>query len=165
MKYENFSFNTFQSVDRAYSHYHHQVSRGRETLSFEEAIQAEPQRLSGELAKILEDENYTSFNHVHFSYLSRGIYVDQLKAWQRFFPKEQILILSSEDFFANPSATCKQVLKFLNVPDWELNVHRKSNVGRYSKMQEATRKSLVEYFKPHNQRLYEYLGTSFDWDR
>ncbi len=152
-------------VDRAYSHYYHQVRKGRETLSFEEAIAAEPERLKGELEKILEDERYTSYSHVHFSYLSRGIYVDQLKVWMRFFPREQFLILKSEDFFADPPAVYRQVLAFLGLPDWELRNYKKHNVGRYSEMDPATRRRLVEYFRPHNQRLYDYLGVDFGWDR
>jgi len=30
-------------------------------------------------------------------------------------------------------------------------------------MNPATRQRLKEYFKPHNQRLYEYLGVDFGW--
>jgi hypothetical protein len=152
-------------VDRAYSHYHHQVTRGRETLSFEQAIEAEPQRLSGELEKIMADEHYISFNQAHFSYLARGIYVDQLKAWSNLFPLEQLLILNSEAFFADPATTYRQVVAFLNAPESILQSAKKRNVGSYQKMSPATRQRLVEYFRPHNQRLFEYLGTSFNWDR
>ena len=64
-----------------------------ETLSFEDAIQSEEERLCGEREKMLDDENYYSFNHQYYSYLARGIYIDQLKVWMSLFPKEQILIL------------------------------------------------------------------------
>lgn len=39
-------------VDRAYSHYHHELHNGTEPLSFEEAIEREAERLSGEWEKI-----------------------------------------------------------------------------------------------------------------
>lgn len=32
------------------------------------------------------------------------------------------------------------------------------------KMNPDTRKLLVKYFKPHNKRLNNFLGTNFDWD-
>ena len=32
-------------------------------------------------------------------------------------------------------------------------------------MSSDLRNELVEYFKPHNQRLYDFLGKSFDWDK
>src|SRR5690606_27362001 len=87
-------------VDRAYSHYQHQVARGRESLSFEEALAAEPRRLDGELEKILADETYTSFAHAHYSYRLRGHYADQLESWFKVFPREQILVLAAESLFA-----------------------------------------------------------------
>jgi len=30
-------------------------------------------------------------------------------------------------------------------------------------MNPATWRRLEEYFEPHNQRLYEYLGVDFSW--
>jgi hypothetical protein len=152
-------------IDRAYSHYHHEVSKGNETLSFEDAIAGETERLDGEREKMLKDGDYYSFNHEHYSYLSRGIYVDQLKLWMSRFPKDQILILKSEDFYADPAAILKQTVQFLNLPTWEATDCTKYNSGNYPKMDVTVRKRLIEYFEPHNQRLYEYLGVNFEWDR
>lgn len=28
-----------------------------------------------------------------------------------------------------------------------------------------TRNCLIEYFKPYNKKLYEFLGKNFDWDK
>lgn len=44
-------------VDRAYSHYYHAVKHGIETLPFERAIEQEDERLRGEVARMLEEEN------------------------------------------------------------------------------------------------------------
>jgi Sulfotransferase domain len=153
-------------VDRAYSHYQHNVRKRREPLSFEEAIKAEPDRLRGECEKMLADENYVSFNHSKYSYLARGIYLDQLKMWLNFFPREQLLVLKSEDFFANPAVIYRQVLEFLNLPDWELKTYETYFAGCYrTTMAPSTRKYLVDYFAPHNQRLYQYLGMDWGWDK
>ena len=151
-------------VDRAYSHYHQSVRRGIETLSFNDAIEREGERLHGEIRKILEDEKYHNVNHQRYSYLSRGIYVDQLKIWMRLFPKEQILILKSEDLFNDPPRIFKRVLEFLNLPNWELKEYKKYNLGYYPKMNANTRKRLIDYFEPHNQRLYEFLAVNFGWE-
>src|SRR6266496_2269605 len=43
-------------VDRAYSQYYHAIELGRETFSFEEAIQYEQERTAREREKILADE-------------------------------------------------------------------------------------------------------------
>jgi hypothetical protein len=39
-----------------------------------------------------------------------------------------------------------------------------SNTGAYAEqMSPKTRERLKDYFEPHNQRLYEYLGVDFGW--
>ena len=151
-------------VDRAYSHYHHEVSMGVETLSFEEAIDREDERLKGEWERMLEDEGYYSFNHQHYSYLSRGIYVDQVKVWMELFSRKQILILKSEDFYANPANAFGRTLQFLELPRWEPVEYGRYNSISYPPMDATVRRRLLDYFEAHNQRLYEYLGTNFGWD-
>jgi hypothetical protein len=87
-------------IDRAYSHYYHEVRKNQEPLpTFEEGIAAEEERLRGEVECMLSHEQYISSNHAHFTYLSRGIYVDQLRNWEKSFGREQMLVLKSEDLF------------------------------------------------------------------
>ena len=150
-------------VERTYSHYHHELRRNIETLSFEDAIAIEEERLKDEIDKLLNDETYYSFKHQHFSYLSRGIYVDQLKAFEKYFDREQILILKSEDFFSNTSQMVERVFEFLNLPEWRPKELESFNTGSYSKITPQMRTYLSDYFAPHNQRLYEYLGVDFGW--
>lgn len=152
-------------VDRAYSHYHHVVKYGFETLSFKHAIEAEENRLREEEERILVDEDYNSFSHRHHSYLARGIYINQVKVWMSLFPKEQILILSAEDFYADPPGILNRTFEFLNLPGLELKEYKVFLRGKYPQMDPAIRKQLVEYFEPHNQRLYDYLGVRFEWDK
>lgn len=151
-------------VDRAFSHYHHEIREGWETLSFEKAISAERQRLAGEREKLLSDQTYWSVSHQHHSYLSRGIYVDQLETWERFFPREQMLILNSEDLYDRPLATLERVTAFLGLPAWKPKEFRQYNHARYPVIDSGVREQLVEYFAPHNQRLYRHLGVDFGWN-
>ena len=150
-------------VERSYSHYQMSVRRGRETLSFEEAIAKEPERLAEVKEKIQVDDTFPMFNYKHYSYLTRSIYADQLPVWFEHFPREQIKIIKSEDFYADPPATFGAVTAFLGLPDWELSEYETHNPGRYSSMKPETRAQLVEYFQPHNQRLYELLDTNYGW--
>jgi hypothetical protein len=151
-------------VQRAYSHYHHEVRRGTERLSFEEAVEREPERLAGEREKILSGRGYYSFSHHHYSYLSRGLYLEQLENWRRFFPEERFLILKSEDLFADPAAILEQTLDFLGLPPMQSAGYGRRNEGSYPEMNPATRERLANYFRPHNERLYEYLGRDFSWE-
>ena len=152
-------------VDRAYSHYHHNLRLNDETLSsFEKAIETEQRRLEAEVEKMIRNKNYYSYNHQMYSYLSRGVYVDQVKRWRSLFSQEQILVIKSEDFFEDPASVFKQTLDFLNLPRFEPSEYRKYNAGHFPPMNSSTRKHLIDYFSPHNQRLYEYLGVNLGWD-
>ena len=153
-------------MDRAYSHYWHQAARGFEPLGFEEAIDREPERLAGELERMLEDESYVSFERHHHSYLARGVYADQLREWMVHFPHGQMLVLQSEDLYREPAATLGRVLEFLELPAWtppSFPVLASAPVSR-SGMSPATRAALVERYAPHNEALSELLGHRLTWD-
>ena len=153
-------------VDRALSQYFFQKRIGLETLSFKDALDKEAQLLSAERGEMLVDESYNSLVYRHCSYLSRGIYVDQLKIWTGLFPAEQLMIISTEDLFSDPQTVMSRVIDYLELPKCALSgFTNHDHYGDYPTTDTATRKCLVEYFKPHNQRLYQYLGLNFDWDR
>jgi hypothetical protein len=85
------------------------------------------------------------------------------------FAPEQFLILRSEDFYADPAATFGRVLDFLHLPRAEPRL-RKQDYLQYShntyssRMDPELRSRLVEYFRPHNRRLYDLLGVDFGWE-
>lgn len=162
-------------VERTWSHYHHEVRLGFENLPFEVALDREAERVAGEIEKLRGDPTYYSFNHQHYTYLSRGIYVDQLTAWMELFPRKQFLILNSEQFYANPSATLTQTLEFLGLSSCDLSCdsscdlscdlgeYHPYNFGEYPPMSNNIRKKLINYFAPYNQELYQNLQVNWNW--
>ena len=151
-------------IDRAYSHYQHEVRRGHETLSFEEAIDRERQRLQGELDGMLAEESSCSFAHQHYSYLSRGIYATQLCELRRAgFSDEQVLALQAEEFFGAAEHHFKRLLEFLGLPEWQPEKFEPFNLLDYEEMGGGMRERLRLFFEPHNQKLYELLGRDFGW--
>jgi hypothetical protein len=140
-------------IDRAYSHYHLLIRRGEKNRRFEEIIEEE-------LALLLNEGNGSSEYH---SLLARGIYVDQLLRWSKYFDDEQILVLKSEDFYKHTPGTMKLVQNFLDLPYRELDLEQYKTKYSYEPMDSATRQQLEAYFEPHNQRLYEHLGVDFGW--
>ena len=164
-------------VDRTYSDYQMMVRKGRETRSFEEIIRAKKQRRPNKGDETSERGDGLNLQAARRKYVSKSIYVDLLLRWSEFFPKEQMLVLKSEDFFENPVESLKPVLDFLGLPDWEPETleprdeggkdkfeRNKRNKGTYEEgMDPATRERFEEYFEPHNQRLYDYLGRDFGW--
>ncbi len=153
-------------IQRAFSHYKHIKKERNEQLDFEQAIKSESQRLNGEREKILANERYYSSNYRRYSYCARGIYIDQIKYWINYFPREQFLIIQSEEFFADPEATLKQVHEFLSIPHYPLNHYPKHN---YHPSTIAPDKKimtqLADYFRPYNKVLEEFLGRKFNWDK
>ncbi|HLH61715.1 MAG TPA: sulfotransferase domain-containing protein [Ktedonobacteraceae bacterium] len=155
-------------IERAFSHYCWEVGWGDEKLSFEEAIEREQERISVPEQELAQ--RY-SFNHQHYSYLARGLYADQLEKWFSLFPREQFLLLKSEDMYKDAASIYKQTLEFLNVPysdskalKTEFKQYNKPKYTPPKKMDPELRKRLVDYFEPHNQRLYKLVGRDFGWE-
>jgi len=86
-----------------------------------------------------------------------------MKNWLAFFPKEQLLILKSEDFYAGAAATVKQVLEFLDLPEYQLPEYQNANPGSYQPISDSVRCWLRDYFTPYNKELEQYLGRKLDW--
>ncbi len=155
-------------VDRAYSHHCRTVKKGRETLSFEDALAQEEIRTRDEGQRLAADPHYYSYNHQYYTYLARGIYVDQLQRWMNYFPKEQFLIIKSEDFYATPDMKLREIFMFLGLPEVpSVQQQEYKQFNRYSQgqMEPEMRKRLLTYFEPYNERLYTLLGRDFGWHR
>lgn len=152
-------------VKRAYSHYQHRFTRNRERRTFEEVCATDKATLKDGWDN-LPTGDLIRLGHAHYSYLPRGFYYEQLKIWMSVFPKKNFLIIKAEDFFADTQSIYDDVLAFLDLPGHRLKERKSHNVGKYTEpMADAMRQELVEYFRPHNEKLYEFLGRDFGWDR
>jgi ABC-type polysaccharide/polyol phosphate transport system ATPase subunit len=153
-------------VERAYSHYQMMVRRGLESLPFAEAVRAESSRgVEEELHKLEQDPAYVSSICSHYSYLKRGLYAEQLDRWFRCFPREQFLIMSTEQLMSHTAECYERAVQFLGVPEWKLQDFKLLHEGGYEmEMNEEIRRSLSEYFKPHNAALFEMIGETYDWE-
>lgn len=92
-------------VLRAFSNWNMEVSRGRETLSFWDAITQESERC----------QNESVSQHRIYSYVSRGFYAEQIQRLMRFFPLSQLCVLKNEDLLQQPKACLDQVCQFLQI--------------------------------------------------
>jgi hypothetical protein len=151
-------------IERACSHFAMEIKRGTEKLSFAEALAAEPDRLAGEWDKVAADPKYRSFNICFRSYLERGRYLEQLQRWENYFPREQLLVLKSEELFTNANQVYRQVCDHLGLEPFAATAFEHINPGtKRDELEPALRYQLVEHFRPHNQALYEHLGEDFGW--
>jgi Sulfotransferase domain len=148
-------------VDRAYSHYLHAVRLGFETMPFEEALAHEEKGPDSATQRMHDDQFSLSR---HYSYLARGAYVEQLEEWMQAFPAEQLLVVRSEDFFADVRGTLARVTQFLGLEAQDLERIPPPKSFRYAPMDVRTRKRLVDHFRSWNQRLYALIGRDMEWD-
>jgi hypothetical protein len=152
-------------VDRAYSHWAHEVALGVEPLGFEDAIAAEPDRTEGELERMLAEPSYISWQYFKYSYLARGLYADRLEPWLEHFPREQFLFLDFDHLASNQVEALRTVLDFLGLPAWEPRWIPVLNRGSYAPPDEQTVLSLRGYFSEPNERLERLLGVELGWER
>ena len=139
-------------VERAYSHYKEQLFQGRETLSFEAALDAEDERLRGEAERIAAEPGYRSTAHEHLSYLAQSRYLDMLPRWFSLFPRDQFHITASEDFYADPDRHVNDIWRFLGLPPRELVSRTRHNHQQAPGIAPETRQCLLDAFAEHNRR-------------
>ncbi len=150
-------------VERAYSHWIERTRNGVETLDFAQAIDAEADRLEGEEARMLADPGYQSFAHQHYSYVDQGRYARGLRRWMEAYPANQLLVLRSEDFYADPAAVYAQTLGFLGLRLHTLDAFKAWNM----KPKEAIDPEIVARLRlelaPDIAELEQLVGRSMSW--
>jgi hypothetical protein len=151
-------------VERAWSHYQERTENGVEPLSFEAALAAEPARTDGELDRMLADPAYYSEAHDWYTYRQRGVYLPQLRNWLSVFDSDQVLLLRSEDLYADVQSVYDTTCEFLGLPHHQLPNRAPVNASRVkSSVPEPCRSELAEYFAPHNRELEDFLGRPMGW--
>jgi len=171
-------------VSRAYSHYWHAVSKFREDLSFEDALNVEEERISKSL-----------FHLMNYSYKSSGHYMEMISNFLEFFPKEQMYFIIFEQFKKDPKTEINNYLKFIGQKPFEeipaLRKHKSTTripknktAGKllynqftrkygfcyplvytykkifskdYPPMKQTTKDELINYYAVNNQSLAQFL--------
>ena len=152
-------------VDRAYSHYHVNVKEKSEKRSFEDAIFEEMNRIKSERIIQNKNKNLRVFTPNNIHYLKKGFYALQLKSWFKIFPREQILVLSTEEFQEDQNLIYKKIFDFLNIPNMKIKSTEKMEKGNYIPMKDKTRTLLLDYFIQYNHELFELINSEFNWEK
>jgi len=152
-------------VDRAYSHYHHERRHGGDDRPMDDAFdwQRERAMLDREVPRIMSDPEYFSWAHRHESYLSRGLYAEQLERWLAHFSRDRLLVLQSEAFYADMVGAMRRVFAFIGVSDRDVVQASAYNKNTYRKIEPWVREELSAFYAEPNERLYDLIGERFDW--
>lgn len=151
-------------LDRAYSHYRHNVRRRREPLGFVGALAAEQDRLPA--ADNVPAARRAGLHHQSFSYVGRSRYGEQLGRLFDWVTPKRVLIVVSEDFFADPASVMGRLFGALGLDPPSYIDYTPHNVGRELDSilsPEQRQKLFTEYFTDDVQRLEALTGRRFDW--
>lgn len=177
-------------IDRAYSQYWHK----RRNLKVSESFDCL-------LSRDLDHHLYEQGSNGLFS---RGLYIEYIEQYLKYFPREQLLILDFDELKASPIKFFEKISNFLNITTLESHlfkntVHNKALYynnpfykfffkhpqflkfypkllrsvlffGRkvafnYEPIDPSAKQTLIEYYKPYNRRLADFLGTDLShWE-
>jgi len=96
-------------IERAYSDWCMEYSRGNEELSFSNAIRVEAERIRSEFPKQ---------SRLH-SYVDRGRYMQQLRRLWFFFGRSRVLSVRYEELRGRPEAALNRICDFLGITRYE----------------------------------------------
>jgi hypothetical protein len=108
-------------VARAWSHWRMEYARGAEVEPFARCIRQGRQRLFA---------SAPWGHHREFSYVERGFYGEQLERILRLFPREQLLVLTSDGLRGMPTTALEKVRAFLGLEPAPTPSAREVHVGR-----------------------------------
>lgn len=151
-------------VDRAYSHF--QMERKRDTEpeeSFIRAVELEDSRIAHE-RQLITDGIIKSGDHFrNSSYVSRGLYGQQITRWRRYFPPEQFLFIKSEELYDDTINQLGRVHDFLQITHVPPDDISPVNSNRYPDLPAADRLIVEEYFREDSLLLQQLIGDQFVW--
>ena len=87
----------------------------------------------------------------------------QLERWLAVFPREQLLVVRSEDLGRRPADTYAEILSFLGAAPHALEEYPRIFGREYADMPPETRLTLAARFAEPNRRLEALLGRDLDW--
>jgi len=145
-------------IDRAFSEYNNVLRERNINLSFEEYIKSDLENIKKNPPDISQCLKKNAI-------LSRGIYFIQLQMWQDLFSQEQIFILDSNELSQRPIETMNEVFKFLKIPEYNSQKKFLNKKFVYNKINDNTRKKLIELYRPYNAQLYKIISRIFDWEK
>ena len=155
---------------RAISHYYHYLNKGWETLSINDAFDLEEDRISRDYQNLFKSnlmKDRASKRYIRYSYLKKGLYLEQIKRIHKLFGKEYLFIGSLEEMTNHPEDFYRRICSFLQIDDSILPEDLSAkNIGDYQVIDSEILEKLKEYYREHNQKLFAYIGQEFPswWD-
>jgi hypothetical protein len=138
-------------VDRAFSHWNMQRERGYDLLDFLDAIKAEEQR----------QKEAAPLQLRRFSYIGRGLYGEQLERVFKYFRREQVKVVRSEEMRTDFSGVMNGIFDFVGAEPLRDIRNKERNPIRYErKITMEERSVMLQFFEEDIAKLEKLLN----WD-
>jgi hypothetical protein len=151
-----------EPVDRAYSHYNQNVELGLETLPLEDAVRREEDLRPLWEAEVLAGQAAHSHHHQTFSYVGKSLYAEQLSTWLKHYPRQQMLIIRSEDLYARTQDVLDEVTDFLALDRFPFPDLSVKNGRDYDRHRQPMRGRLQAIFDRPNRDLKALTGIGWN---
>lgn len=150
-------------VRRAWSQFVEQRNRGHEPLDdFAAALAAEDERCRVGVVTPDGRRRSPAFAAEHLTYRRQSEYDVCLHAWLDRFSRDRLLVLRSEDLYADVPTALGQVAAHLGLPPFEFRAEHRNRAAT-GHPDPAVVAELRRHFAPHVARLEALLGRSMGW--
>lgn len=150
-------------AQRAYSHWKERRRNGAEDLDFLDAVEAEAGRLSGERDRLVQDPGYLSYAWEQQSYVTQSRYAASLRPWIDLFGRDRLLVLASEDYYADPVRVLGDVDDFLGLPRRVASSGAVRNAAPGAALPPEVAERLRDLLADDTASLLELTGRDFPW--
>ena len=156
--------------ERTVSAFNDYVRMGR--IHAHEATRGGLEKLIGHTVALVASGN-RSLEDFDVRILTSGVYIHGLRSWGEVWPTRQLLVLRSEDMFADAVGVMKRVQDFLQLPraipsSRVLRVANRNSHSVKAKPSRNVNATLDAFFAPYNAQLYAWMevqGRQFKpWD-
>lgn len=152
-------------VDRAISHYWHEVANGRERRPPEEALLADESDVISRLKRLEATGTGWGNYLMRRSYKTRGVYLPQLRRFIEVFGHEAVHLIGFRDFVSAPQDVIHGIRERLGLPGPTTKTepvhHNRRRVNQ--PLSDDVRTELERFFSEPNEKLRDFLGALPDW--
>ncbi len=153
-------------VTRAYSQYHHFRGPYRKSLSRMLTRLEHEKNLFIKVAKLRNlsfDETIKKEIKkgitVGSGVIGKGLYINLIESLLKYYPRQQVLIVISEQMKQNMQVTYNKIFDFLSVERLKIDFNMDVLVGKYERnMSKWAQGTLNRTYSPYNERLFNFLG-------
>ncbi len=142
----------------AWTMYHHHFRSGSHSNLHD------PRTFREVVASELQNASTDTFHTNPKGYFSRGLYYQQIKRYLSHFAPEQLCILENKSIMNPEAGGINKLFRFLGKEKAQISFI-KANESRVDQKIEYNRElnMLREFYKPHNEQLFELIGQRFNW--